>query len=70
MKKTIRLMSVVISIFTLTFLSQCTKKNEEVSLSLSSITAGTSDLNGATSPTNVAVDAVIMAVVDKLDVAD
>ena len=61
MKKTIRLMSVVISIFTLTFLSQCTKKNEEVSLSLSSITAGTSDLNGATSPTNVAVDAVIMA---------
>ena len=42
-------------------LNSCKKDNTPVSLSLSTLVAGSIDLNGATSPTNVPVNAAITA---------
>ncbi len=61
MKKLSYLSTAMLGLFLMIILSQCSKKEENPDLTLSTMTAGNSDLNGASAPSDVAVDAVITA---------
>ncbi len=58
MKKLSYLLTGMTFLFIMIFLSQCSKK-EEPALTVSTMTAGDADLNGATAPTGVSPDATI-----------
>src|SRR6478609_4322141 len=61
MKNVKLMLSCLLTFALVVTLSNCGDDDEPAALTLSSLTAGSIDLNGATSPTNVPVDASITA---------